>query len=99
MTKPMTKFILKLYITGHTPTSERALENLKRIAEQEMKGEYEIAVIDILENPQLAEDERIIATPTLIKVLPAPLRRVMGDFSEKEKVLLGLGMVPKAESS
>lgn len=90
----MSRFILKLYITGTTPNSERALANLKRLCEEELSEEYEIIVIDVLENPQLAEDDRILATPTLIKALPPPLRRVIGDLSDNEKVLLGLDLKP-----
>jgi circadian clock protein KaiB len=90
----MDKFLLKLYVTGQTPKSERAIANLRRICEQELGGQYEMEVIDVLERPQLAEDERILATPTLIKVLPPPLKRVIGDLSDTEKVLLGLDMQP-----
>ena len=66
------------------------MANLRRICEQELSDEYELRVIDVLQQPQLAEDEKILATPTLIKELPPPLRRVIGDLSDKEKVLLGL---------
>lgn len=88
----MNQFILKLYITGMTPNSERAIANLKRICLEKLDSKYEIMVIDVLENPQLAEDERILATPTLVKTLPPPLRRVIGDLSDTEKVLLGLDL-------
>jgi circadian clock protein KaiB len=67
-----------------------AISNLKRICEQELEGRYDLEIIDVLEYPQLAEDEKILATPTLIKQLPPPLRRVIGDLSDKEKVLFGL---------
>jgi circadian clock protein KaiB len=67
-----------------------AIANLKRICEQELGGAYELEIIDVLKDPQLAEDDKILATPTLIKQLPPPLRRVIGDLSDKEKVLLGL---------
>lgn len=93
----MNKYLLKLYITGHTAKSERAVANLRRIAEQELAGRYEIEVIDVLKHPQLAEDERIIATPTLIKELPEPLRRIIGDLSDVEKVLFGLDLRPSGE--
>ena len=86
------KTILKLYVTGRSPRSEQAFANLKAICEQKLSGQYEIEVIDVLERPQLAEDERILATPTLIKLLPLPLRRLIGDLSNKEKVLLGLDL-------
>jgi circadian clock protein KaiB len=71
-----------------------AIANLRRICEQELQGQYQLEIIDVLENPQAAEDEKILATPTLIKQLPPPLRRVIGDLSDKEKVLLGLEVRP-----
>jgi circadian clock protein KaiB len=86
----MNRFILKLYVTGKTPRSERAIANLRRICEVDLNGEYEMVVVDVLERPQLAEDERILATPTLVKMLPPPLKRVIGDLSDTERVLLGL---------
>ena len=89
----MTIVRLKLYVTGQTPRSERAIANLHRICEEELEGRYEMTVIDVLERPQLAEDEKILATPTLIKELPRPLRRIIGDLSNTEKVLLGLDML------
>jgi circadian clock protein KaiB len=88
------RYVLKLYVTGHTPNTERAITNLRRICAEELKGQYEMQVIDVLENPQMAEDDKILATPTLIKRLPPPLRRVIGDLSDKHKVLLGLEVVP-----
>lgn len=87
------KFLLKLYVMGSTPQSEKAVRNIKAICENELKGEYELKIINILENPELAEDDRIIAVPTLVKALPEPLRRVIGDLSNTEKVLLGLDLV------
>ena len=89
-------FLLKLYITGQTPKSERAISNIRRICEQELEGQYELVVIDVLERPQLAEDEKILATPTLTRELPPPLRRIIGDMSDTEKVLLGLDIQPYA---
>ena len=94
----MSKYTLKLYITGQTPKSERAISNIRRICEQELKGQYELVVIDVLERPQLAEDEKILATPTLTRELPPPLRRVIGDLSDTDKVLLGLDILPAAKS-
>ena len=87
------KYLLKLFVTGQTPRSELAIENLRRICEEEFPNEYELIVIDILKRPQLAEDEKILATPTVIKELPPPIRRIIGDLSDKEKVLLGLDLV------
>src|SRR5206468_8296861 len=85
----LSKYILTLYVTGTSPRTKIAIENLDRICKQELEGRYELEIVDVLENPQRAEDERILATPTLIKQLPLPLRRVIGDLSDKEKVLLG----------
>ena len=90
----MTKFRLKLYVTGHTARSEQAIRNMEKICKEELDGEYGLVVIDVLDDPQLAEDEKIIATPTLVKELPPPLRRLIGDLSDKEKVLLGLDLLP-----
>jgi circadian clock protein KaiB len=84
------KYVLRLYVTGTSPRAQVAIANLRRICEQELSGQYELQIIDVLEQPQVAEDDRILATPTLIKQLPPPLRRVIGDLSDKEKVLLGL---------
>lgn len=86
----MTMFRLRLYITGRTVQSQRALDNLKKICEEELKGLYEVEVIDVLEYPALAENDKILATPTLVKRLPEPVRKIIGDLSDREKVLLGL---------
>ena len=87
------KYILKLYITGQTANSVKAIQNLKKILSGELKDVYELKIIDVLKNPQLAEDEKILATPTLSRVLPPPVKRIIGDLSDKEKVLLGLDIV------
>jgi len=86
----MAKFILKLYVTGKTPRAEAAIRNLKEICSAAIGETYELIVIDVLEFPEKAEDDRILATPTLIKSLPLPIRRIIGDLSDKEKVLYGL---------
>jgi circadian clock protein KaiB len=96
---PLATYLLKLYVTGTSPRAEVAIANLRRICEQELHGQYELEIIDVLEHPQLAEDEKILATPTLIKQLPPPLRRVIGDLSDKEKVLLGLEVRRDASNS
>jgi circadian clock protein KaiB len=88
---------LKLYITGRSPRAELAIANLRRLCTEELAGCYEIEIIDVLEHPELAEDDRILATPTLIKQLPPPLRRVIGDLSNRDKVLLGLDVRPRSE--
>jgi circadian clock protein KaiB len=85
-------------VTGKTPKAETAIANLRRICDEELHGRYELQVIDVLEHPQLAEDDRVLATPTLIKRLPPPLRRVIGDLSDKHKVLLGLEVRPDASA-
>jgi circadian clock protein KaiB len=95
----LANYLLKLYVTGRTPRSEKAIANLRRICEEELHGQYEMQVVDVLEHPQLAEDEKILATPTLIKRLPPPLRRVIGDLSDKDKVLLGLDVWPDAPAA
>jgi circadian clock protein KaiB len=90
----LSNYLLKLYVTGRTRRAEQAIGNLRRICDEDLRGEYELEIIDVLENPQLAEDEKILATPTLIKRLPPPLRRVIGDLSDRDKVLLGLDVLP-----
>jgi circadian clock protein KaiB len=85
---------LKLYIAGQTPRSMAALANLKRIVDEHLDGRYEIEVIDLLENPQLAKGDQILAVPTLVKDLPLPLRKIIGDLSNTERVLIGLDLRP-----
>lgn len=94
----MSNMLIKLYVTGRTPQAESAIRNLKRICDEELASEYRLEVIDVLERPQLAEDERILATPTLIKELPPPMRRIIGDLSDRERVLLGLDVRPSRSS-
>ena len=84
------KYVLRLFITGNTSKSVLALTNLKKICEKYLEGRYDLEVIDLYKNPDLAKDEQIIAAPTLIKKLPLPFRRIIGDMSDIEKVLLGL---------
>ena len=86
------KYTLRLYITGATKRSTMAITNLKKICEEYLEGQYDLEVIDLYENPNLAEGDQIIAAPTLIKELPLPFRRIIGDMSNKEKVLLGLDL-------
>jgi circadian clock protein KaiB len=87
------KYILRLYITGATSRSVLAVTNLKKICEEYLEGRYELEVIDLYQKPRLAKDEQIIAAPTLIKRLPLPFRRIIGDMSNKEKVLIGLDLI------
>lgn len=90
----LSKYVLKLYVSGRSARTDRAVANLQRICAEELGNQYELEIIDVVEQPQVAEDERILATPTLIKQLPPPLRRVIGDLSDKDKVLLGLEVRP-----
>ena len=88
-------YVLRLYVTGTTPQSARAIANVKKICEAYLKGHYELEVVDLYQQPQLAQGEQIIAAPTLIKKLPLPLRRVIGDMSKTERVLVGLDLQKK----
>jgi circadian clock protein KaiB len=89
------KYILRLYVTGLTPRSTKAIANVKGICEKYLQGRYELEVIDIYQQPKLAQGEQIIAAPTLIKKLPLPLRRLIGDMSDTEKFLVGIDLKPK----
>jgi circadian clock protein KaiB len=84
------QYVLRLYVAGLTPRSRNAIANITSICEEYLLGRYDLEVIDVFKRPVLAREEQIIATPTLVKKLPAPLRRFIGDLSEKEKVLVGL---------
>jgi len=84
------EYILRLYVTGSSPRSLRAISNLKRLCEEYLEGDYDLEVVDIYKNPAAARDAQIVAAPTLIKKLPAPLRRFVGDMSNTEKLLTGL---------
>jgi circadian clock protein KaiB len=89
------KYVLRLYVTGSTPRSTRAIANLRALCEQHLQGRYDLEVIDIFQQPVLAQGEQIIAAPTLIKELPAPLRKVVGDLSNIDRVLMGLDLKPR----
>ena len=86
---------LRLYIAGKTAKSVSAFSNLKRLCEAHMEGKYRIEVVDLLENPQLAQGDQILAIPTLVRRLPPPLKRIIGDLSDTERTLVGLNLVPK----
>lgn len=86
-------YVLKLYISGDMPSSDRALKMLNNILEKDFEGEYALQVIDVRENPQLAEEDKILATPTLTRVLPPPTRRIVGDLSDRERVLVELDLL------
>lgn len=85
---------LRLYVAGMTPTSIRAFENLKRLCEEHMHGAYKIQVVDLLERPMLAHGDQIIAVPTLVRRLPTPVKKIIGDLSNTERVLVGLDLRP-----
>lgn len=89
----MKKYVLRLFVSGVTPRSTRAIANIKKICEKHLKGRYELEVVDIYQQPERARDEQVIAVPTLVKTLPLPLRRFIGDLSDTEKVLVGLEVV------
>jgi circadian clock protein KaiB len=86
------EWILRLYVAGQTPNSLAAFENLKKICEEHLECRYRIEVIDLLKNPQLAKDHQIIAVPTLIRKLPVPVKKIIGNLSDTEKVLVGLDL-------
>ncbi len=90
-----TKFLLRLYIAGISIKSNKAINNLKKVCEENLKGSYKLEIIDIQKNPKYAKKENIIASPTLIKKLPLPVRILVGDMSNKEQVLVGLEIVSK----
>ncbi len=88
---------LRLYVAGQTPKSITAFANLKKICEEYLKGQYTIEVVDLLENPKLAKGDQILAIPTLVRKLPPPIRKIIGDLSNTEKVLVGLNLCPWEE--
>ena len=91
---PDDQYVLRLYVTGMTPRSTRAIGNLRAICDEYLPGRYDLEVIDIYQQPTLAKGEQIFAAPTLIKKLPAPMRRIIGDMSNKDRVLRGLDLRP-----
>ena len=89
------KWMLRLYIAGQSPRSLAALDNLKRMCEEHVSGRYSIEVVDLLKNPRLAKDDQIVAIPTLVRQLPSPLRKIIGDLSDTERALVGLQLRPR----
>ncbi len=87
-------WVLRLYIAGQTPKAITALKNLKEICEVQLKGKFTIEVVDLLENPQLGAEDQILALPTLVRKLPVPVRKIIGDLSNTERVLVGLDLLP-----
>lgn len=94
MKKQVAEWQLLLYIAGQTPKSIKALSNIKKYAEEYLAGIYSIEIIDLLQNPQLAEGDQILAVPTLVRKFPEPIRKIIGDLSNEEKVLVGLNIKP-----
>jgi circadian clock protein KaiB len=90
--RPEERYVLRLYVTGMTPRSTEAFARIKAICEEHLLGRYDLEVLDIYQHPELARDEQIIAAPTLVKKLPAPLRRLIGNLAAEERVLLGLDL-------
>jgi circadian clock protein KaiB len=88
-------YVLRLFITGTTSRSSRAIANLRRVCEERLHGEYDLEVVDIYQHPAAAQEHQILAAPTLVKMLPLPLRRIIGDLSNTERVLVGLGLSSK----
>lgn len=95
-TTPAKEYLLRLYVTGASPRSLRAVANIKRICEKHLSGQYSLEVVDIYQCPQLTRTEQIIAAPTLVKCRPAPLKRWIGDLSDTERILAGLNPLPEA---
>jgi len=89
------KWNLRLYVAGQTPKSIAAFSNLKRVCEEHLPGKYDIEVIDLMKNPQLAQGDQIVAIPTLVRKLPEPVRKIIGDLSNTERVLVGLQLRPR----
>ena len=91
-------YVLNLYVTGLRPRSQRAIENIRRLCDKHLPGRYELQIVDIYQQPKLAEDAQIVAAPTLVKSLPPPLRQIIGDMSDDGRVLVALGIKPSATS-
>jgi circadian clock protein KaiB len=93
--KASEKYVLRLFISGMTPKSVQAIDNLKKICEEELSGNYSLEIVDVSQQPQRIRKEDVIATPTLIKELPKPIRRIIGDLSDKERILVALNITSK----
>ena len=93
------KYVLRLYIAGQTPKSSQAITNIKKVCDEHLKGRYKLEVIDIYQQPTLAEGEQIVAVPTLVKKLPLPLRRFIGTMADQERILMGLDLITKKADS
>jgi circadian clock protein KaiB len=91
-------YCLRLFVSGNTPRSLRAIQNIRALCEERLKGRYDLEVIDVYQHPERMKPEQIIVTPTLVKKLPLPLRKIIGDLSDKERVLVGLNIVRRSAS-
>jgi len=92
------RWMLRLYVAGQTPKSVAAFTNLKRICEKHLAGQYQIEVVDLLVNPKLAKGDQIIAVPTLVRQLPVPIKKIIGDLADEERVLVGIDVRPAAHT-
>jgi circadian clock protein KaiB len=95
---PAERYVLRLFVTGATPNSLHAIQSIRAICEEKLQGRYDLEVIDIRQHPELAKSEQLVAAPTLVKKLPLPVRKLIGDLSSEERVLAGLDIVPLQES-
>lgn len=93
------RYVLRLYVTGSTPRSTRAIETMRRICEERLAGRYVLEVVDIYQNPEASRDAQIIAAPTLVKMLPEPLRRIIGDLSDEQRLLASLDIQPRPDEA
>jgi circadian clock protein KaiB len=91
------RFVLRLYVAGQSPRSVRAIANVQKLCAQSLKGRYVLEVIDLYQRPQLAQGEQIVAVPTLVRKLPLPLRRIIGDMSDTERMLVGLDLLSESQ--
>ena len=96
---PAKTWELRLYVTGRSPKCVRAIENLQLVCEQHLAGQYHIEIVDLLENPRLAADDQILAVPTLVRKLPPPIRKIVGDLSDTDRLLVGLQLRPRKGES
>lgn len=92
------RYVLRLFVTGTTSRSQRAIANMQKICQERLAGHFELQVIDVYQNPEATREFQVVATPTLVKVLPEPLRRIIGDLSDRERVLAGLNIEPALKS-
>ena len=96
---PDAHFVLRLYVSGMTPRSRQAIDNIRNLCEEHLAGRYDLEIIDIYQQPGLAKDAQIIAAPTLVKKLPLPLRKVIGDMGDPGRIMVVLGIVPKSDGA